>query len=566
MTRAVYLNVETPLARGSRLATISNTPSRPQIRKIRYRHVCSLTCFALFSMALAGCGEKYESSPSADISSPVMNSGATTESAPVHTPATARPVSATDRSAFESKSSAAGLSDRGMEHDDTVAARTTRDEAPFRPSSGRQSGVLTAGSFDDVAHFDDYRSFLRRHQHAANRCGLPLPPDTQQTVITITDGQGRPLGNVRCVVKQCGGQQTERVLLDRATGSDGRVMLLSDGRPQHHQQAQPLHLQVYANGKTEAVIDEYRNVDNQWRLTLQDQQSTLPTQLDLALVVDTTGSMGDELEYLKTEIDSIVASVSRMFPEIDQRFSLITYRDNGDEYVCRSFDFTGSLSDFRRNLDAQSAHGGGDFPEAMDVALQNAEQLSWRRGNTARVLFLVGDAPPHAEQATQTMSAITGLSQKGVRIFPVGASGVEQTAQVILRTASLLSMGQYLFLTDHSGVGNAHATPDVPSFAVERLDRLMLRMIASELAGKRLAAEEVIAIERGEQYSYTAPPACQSPAPSRPLLSYCVVTPKSPLTIIADWFTQNLLVTVVAVVSGAVVFERLSHLMLPCVE
>jgi hypothetical protein len=275
----------------------------------------------------------------------------------------------------------------------------------------------------------------------------------------------------------------------------------------------------------------------------------------------TLGSMGDELEYLKTEIDNIVASVSRMFPDIDQRFSLITYRDDGDEYVCRTFDFTGSLSDFRRNLDAQTAQGGGDFPEAMDVALQSAEQLTWRKTNTARVLFLVGDAPPHSDKNAQEIAAIYGLSQQGVRIFPVGASGVEKKAEVILRTASLLSMGQYLFLTDHSGVGNPHATPDVPSFAVERLDRLMLRMIVSELAGKRLVAEEVIAIEHGERYSYVAPKLCEPPSQQSVMLSRCFTTPKSTLTIVKEWLGSHVLATIVAVVSCAIVFERLPNFM-----
>jgi hypothetical protein len=190
-----------------------------------------------------------------------------------------------------------------------------------------------------------------------------------------------------------------------------------------------------------------------------------------------------------------------MFPDVDQRYALITYRDNGDEYVCRTFDFTSSLSDLRRNLNAQSAAGGGDFPEAMDVALESASQLTWRPGQTARVLFLVGDAPPHSERASAALAAVDSLRQAGVRIYPVGASGVEKTAEVLMRTAALLTMGQYLFLTDHSGIGNAHATPDVSSFQVERLDRLMLRMIASELTGKRLAAQEVIAIERGERFT-----------------------------------------------------------------
>ena len=62
-------------------------------------------------------------------------------------------------------------------------------------------------------------------------------------------------------------------------------------------------------------------------------------------------------------------------------------------------------------------------------------------------------------------------------------------------------MGQYLFLTDHSGVGNPHAEPHVPDYQVERLDRLMIRMIASELSGKRFAADEVIAVEDGKPTS-----------------------------------------------------------------
>ncbi len=439
------------------------------------------------------------------------------------------------------------------------------EERPFAPNNGRQSGVLTAGSIDDVNRFADYMDFLRRNPYHVQQCQLPLPPSTHQTIIHVTDTDGKPLGNVRCVVKQNVAGQTERVLLDRTTATDGRVMLLSDGTHGRNQQTQPLHLQVFCDNQSEAIIDEYRDIDCNWSVTLQNVQSQLPTQLDLALVVDTTGSMGDELDYLKTEIDSIAASVKHMFPDIDQRFSLITYRDNGDEYVCRSFDFTSSLSEFRRNLDAQSARGGGDLPEAMDVALQRAEQLTWRGGNTARVLFLVGDAPPHTQDAGRAMTAITGLSERGVRVFPVGASGVEKSAEVILRTASFLSMGQYLFLTDHSGVGNAHATPDVSNFAVERLDRLMLRMIASELAGKRLVPEEVIAIERGERYSYHAPVHFQPQTPSSPAPQCCIIVPQeSTLTMVMQWFGENLFFSVVAIVSGAIVFERLSRFMNTC--
>lgn len=532
------------------------------IRRAFFAACCATTVFSI-----AGCGGNHGTSERGDVSrSPAMESAGAP--APLSKRVESTKSSAVADSAAESAGFGGSPSSVTSKHSPApdvagaaTAGATEEVETPFVPSNGRQSGVLTAGSFDDVAKFDDYLSFLRRHQHHARQCQVPVECSSEQTVIAVTDSEGRPIGDVRCVVQQANGGQAKRVLLDRSTGSDGRVMLLSDASARHSQQAQPLHLQVFLPGQQEPVVDEFRPAERCWSVTLQGVQSTLPKQLDLALVVDTTGSMGDELEYLKTEIDSIVASVKRMFPDIDQRFALITYRDNGDEYVCRTYDFTGSLSDFRRNLDAQSASGGGDFPEAMDVALQSASQLTWRNSQTARVLFLVGDAPPHSDKHAATMAAITGLSQQGVRIFPVGASGVEQTAEVILRTASLLSMGQYLFLTDHSGVGNAHATPDVPEFAVERLDRLMLRMIASELAGKRLVAQEVIAIERGERYSYAPPIRCQPPVPCPTPLQCYVGVPQSTFHIVTEWFHNNVLTTLVAVVSCAIVFERLTSFM-----
>jgi len=443
-------------------------------------------------------------------------------------------------------------------------------EKEFVPRSNHQSGLLTAGSFDDVANFHEYLRLLQMNGHQLSHCQLPISTQMRQTIVRVTDGQGRPISDARCLITGAGNDQN--VLLNLQTGSDGRTTLLTQTVHSSHQQ-QPLRLQIFLPSCQDAVVDELRTPQDQWDVVLQNGQSTLPTQLDLALVIDTTGSMGDELGYLKAEIDSIVACVHRMFPNVDQRFSLITYRDQGDEYVCRAFDFTGSLSDFRRNLDAQSAGGGGDFPEAMDVALQSAVQLDWRTANTARVMFLVGDAPPHREGAANAVTAMNELRRKGVRIFPVGASGVEKSAEVIMRTASVLTGGQYLFLTDHSGVGNAHATPSVSSFAVERLDRLLIRMIASELVGKRLIPQEVIAIERGESYSWV-PPVCTQPTvypqPAyvayqspvvvcEPIVScvpYAVLRP-SFWDQLSHWIQNNALATAIGLVSCAMVFNGL---------
>jgi hypothetical protein len=370
-------------------------------------------------------------------------------------------------------------------------------EKPARPERPQiQSGLLTAGSFDDNERFADYQKYISKVLQHDSSEAFPRFAVGERVVIQVADEQGRPVGGARVVVQAT--DQARGELLRSVTGSDGRIVFCTALDKAAGQQVFQVRV-TPAGGAQKTTVTETLKLDERpWRITLKGVEAELPKQLDLALVIDTTGSMSDELEYLKVEIDSIVASVSRMFPDVDQRYALVVYRDQGDEYVTRTFDFTGSLKDFRDDLSAQFAGGGGDYPEAVHLAVEHAGKLSWRQGNTARVMFLVGDAPPHNDYLGVALDAAQTLRRDGVRIYPLGGSGVGHMAQFIFRAMSFATMGQYLFLTDHSGIGNPHATPDVPEFQVERLDRLMLRMISSELAGKRLAPQEVIAIERGE--------------------------------------------------------------------
>ena len=237
-------------------------------------------------------------------------------------------------------------------------------------------------------------------------------------------------------------------------------------------------------------LDEARTVD----VRLADVSSTPPNALDVMLVIDSTGSMGDEIEYLTTEFRDIVAAIQSQFPGVSTRFGLVAYRDLGDEFVVRSYDFTDSLETMQGQLAQQSANGGGDYPEAMEQALGRALDVSWRGGNTARLLFLVADAPPHDENLGMTLDKAKTARQMGIRIYPLAASGVADTAEYLMRVMAATTHSRYLFLTDDSGVGNAHAEPKVPCYAVTRLDQLLIRVIASELSGQRVepAGEQII--------------------------------------------------------------------------
>jgi hypothetical protein len=243
---------------------------------------------------------------------------------------------------------------------------------------------------------------------------------------------------------------------------------------------------------------------------LEGFQAAAPQALDFMLVMDATGSMGDEMNYLTTEFKDIINSVKSQFPTTSIRFGLTVYRDIGDDYVVKSFDFTESVETMQSQLAAQSADGGGDYPEAMEQALERVNQSQWRTGNTLRLVFLVADAPPHTDKLEAALAQAKIARSQGLRFYPLAASGVADEAEYIMRLAAATTHGRYLFLTDDSGVGNPHSEPKIPCYVVTRLDQLMIRVISSELSGQRVEPQpEQILRSVGEQQNGVCTPATE---------------------------------------------------------
>ncbi|CAA6801691.1 MAG: Expressed protein, partial [uncultured Sulfurovum sp.] len=216
--------------------------------------------------------------------------------------------------------------------------------------------------------------------------------------------------------------------------------------------------------------------------------ATAVKSLDLMFVIDTTGSMSDEMEYLAKEFESIVSNIKAKYPDVNIRFGLTLYKDKGDDYVVKDFAFTSETQKMKEQLAAQSANGGGDYPEAMDKGIQKGLDASWAAEDGVRIMFLVADAPPHDEDMKKMLPLIKEARDKAVRIYPIGASGVAEKAEFIMRHLALLTEGRHLFLTDDSGIGNSHEEPKVACYQVTRLDQLIRRVLESELSGKRVEA------------------------------------------------------------------------------
>jgi hypothetical protein len=204
--------------------------------------------------------------------------------------------------------------------------------------------------------------------------------------------------------------------------------------------------------------------------------------LDMMFVIDATGSMGDELNYIKRELEDVIDRVRETSSdELQVRLSCNVYRDQGDEYVVRSFPFNESSFEVVGQLRDQQAGGGGDTPEAVEEALEDAINAhQWSGSARARLLFLVLDAPPHytPDRIQKLHDLARQAAAKGIRIVPIASSGIDKETEFLLRFFSIYTEGTYLFLTDDSGIGGSHMKPTIGRYDVQYLNDLMVKVIA----------------------------------------------------------------------------------------
>lgn len=360
---------------------------------------------------------------------------------------------------------------------------------PPGPQRQLQSGQLTAGEHDDLLNPRLYQRYVDRFLASETVSGIPRVDTGRVLTIQVNDTSGRPMpfadvtltcsdGNTLTLKSLADGQVVFFPELDRL-GTSVTMVARASGQ---------------GSGGRRGAISQPRRINvadvrgAQTVTTAVSTSAQAVRKFDLAVVIDTTGSMGDELEYLKTELRDILGDIRARHRGLDVRVSVIAYRDQGDEYVTRTFAFTNDVNAIQSSLSGQSANGGGDYPEAMEVAMNRAVAMNWRP-DAVKSLLLVADAPPHGEDVPATWNAAEVARGKRIQIVPVAASGVGDSAEYIMRAMAAATQSRYLFLTDDSGIGNGHAEPSVDCYHVTRLDALVRRVLDSQISGRRIEPE-----------------------------------------------------------------------------
>jgi Mg-chelatase subunit ChlD len=203
-----------------------------------------------------------------------------------------------------------------------------------------------------------------------------------------------------------------------------------------------------------------------WTLA-EEKKSPAPAKekprVEVVFVLDTTGSMSSLIEGAKRKIWSIADRIVSGKPTPDVRIGLVAYRDRGDAYVTKRFDLTGDVDAVFRNLSTLSAGGGGDGPESVNQALFEAvHKMSWTPNDRPlKIIFLVGDAPPHMDYAQDVQYPATCLAalKASIQINTVQCGGWAETGR-IWREIALSAEGSYIAIDQSGGMVSVESPYD----------------------------------------------------------------------------------------------------------
>ncbi len=268
---------------------------------------------------------------------------------------------------------------------------------------GPRAGLLTAGEWNDLHNWNrHWVDLLTDGEISAFEKTYQCFPSRRYTVL-LTNAEDFPVADAYVKLTTGNGE----MLWECRTDNTGKAELWAGFFEQ--KEYNNLRAEAWINGKKEdlGLLKPAKDGINRYQIQME---CNAPKKVDIVWAVDATGSMGDEIEYLKTELLDVIGRAKGNNPELDFRMGTVFYRDKGDDYITKSSGLSTDISQTVEFIRKQFAGGGGDFPEAVHSALEEAVfSQKWSDNAIARICFLVLDASPHqiSRKSTQAYKAVS---------------------------------------------------------------------------------------------------------------------------------------------------------------
>lgn len=353
-----------------------------------------------------------------------------------------------------------------------VKEETNDSTNDFSSDQPAKKGVITAAEWNDQNNWTFWTNLMQKSEFS-DKPEYWSFYNTNRISVIVKNDKGEILSNVFVTLKK-GNDPVFTCRTDNFGKAELWPNLFTNNK---NIDLSEYSLDLNKGEKVEKNIKSYNDGVNEITLSSKTQGDEI---INVSFVVDATGSMGDEINYLKEELNDVLNRVKNENPNSAVSSSAVFYRDNGDEYVTRVSPFTEDVQTTISFINDQKADGGGDVPEAVHTALDKAiNELQWTDNAKTKIVFLLLDAPAHHETDVihDLQNLVSKACLKGIKIIPIVASGADKNAEFLMRFMAISTNGTYVFITDDSGVGNKHMEASVGNYQVEYLNNLMARLI-----------------------------------------------------------------------------------------
>ncbi|MBN1648894.1 MAG: VWA domain-containing protein [Spirochaetales bacterium] len=350
--------------------------------------------------------------------------------------------------------------------------------AAERPSS---SG-LKAGFEDDNKQFNYFINFLHEYSYVPHH-GVDVG---ERILFRLLDIDGMTIPNADIIITAPG----EPVAAGK-THPDGTFQFNPSEIPN---KATSYSVGIKAPGLPDKKIRIDRNGPREIIVNFAGKRSVPePIPVDILFIMDTTGSMGEEIDRLKLTIELIHLNLSSLSNDLVLRFGMVLYKDRGDIYITDTIPLTADLESFQDQLALVSAEGGGDYPEDLQAALdETIHGIQWSgAANAIKLAYLITDATPHLDYADQQFSyadAMKAARRIGLKIHTIGTGGLDVNGEYILRQIAQYTGGKYIFLTyGESGESSGGTIGSVShhtgaNYQTDKFESIIIRFSREEIA------------------------------------------------------------------------------------
>ena len=363
---------------------------------------------------------------------------------------------------------------------------------PVRATVATSAPALKAGTTDDNENYDEWLAYLGEWGGRSDISGWADTLDVEgRRYLQVLDAGGRPVPNARVNVLD---PTTERVVWAGRAYGDGRVPLYPKlevpGRSRPMAGMAPEGGWLVQAATSDGVVQTVRwdGKSSEVALVLDTGGLTAgaAVPVDVCFIIDTTGSMGDEISRIKSTLLSVTDKLrSDAAQGVDLRYGAVLYRDIGDEYVTRRHAFTDDLAGFDSALQTIRAAGGGDGPESLNQGLAvGVAGMDWR-DDAARVAFVIADAPPHMDYQEDVSygRAAAAAVHRGIRVHTVAASGLDDRGSFAFRQIAQLTRGQFIYIEYGSAAAAAADHGVRTPQGSNNLDDILYGRIRAEIDG-----------------------------------------------------------------------------------